>query len=59
MPFSNRYLCSSRLGIPLSWDSQVLVSIIGNVDGITLGIDVGTDLVYLYVSLNGYNDGKF
>ena len=32
--------------------------ILGNVDGITLGIDVGTEFISLDVSLYGSNDGK-
>ena len=32
---------------------RVLVTILGNLDGITLGIDVGTDLDSLYGSFYG------
>ena len=36
----------------------MLGTIIGNVDRITLGIDIGTKLVFLYGSFDGSNDGK-
>ena len=32
--------------------------ILGNVDGITIGLDVGTELCYLYGSFDGSNDFK-
>ena len=41
-----------------SFDVKVLGTIIGNVDRITLGIDVRTDLGSLYVSSYVYNDCK-
>ena len=37
---------------------KVLGNILVNVGGITLGIDVGTELGYFYVSLYGSNDGN-
>ena len=37
---------------------KVLGTILENVDGITLFIDVGTYLVYSYVSFDGSNYGK-
>ena len=46
---------SIKLG---STDSKVLGNILGNVDGITHRIDVGTDIWCLYVSADGYNDDK-
>ena len=36
----------------------MLVTIIGNLDRITLGIDVGTELGYLDGSFDSSNDGK-
>ena len=44
-----------KLGIS---DSEVLGTILLNVDEITLGHDVGTELVSLDGSFDGYNDGK-
>ena len=47
-------MLGSDEGIKMGFfDGEVLVNIIGNVDGITLGIDVRTDLV----SLDEYFDG--
>ena len=42
-----------------SADGKVLVTILGNVDRITLGLDVETELEYLEKSLDGSNNGKF
>ena len=36
----------------------MLGNILGDVDGITLGIYVGTELGSLYVSFDGFNNGK-
>ena len=36
----------------------MLDTILGNVDGITIGIDVATDLGSLHISLDGYDDCK-
>ena len=41
-----------------STDGKVLVTILGNVSGITLRIDAETVLGYLYGSFDGYNHGK-
>ena len=41
-----------------STDGKVFVTILEIVDGISLGIDVGTDLVYLNESFDGSNDDK-
>ena len=40
----------------VSTDSKVLGTILGNLDGITLRIDVGTELSSLDLSFDGYND---
>ena len=46
-------------GIKLrSTDGKVLANITGNVDGITLLLDVGTELSSLDGSFDGSNDGK-
>ena len=42
----------------VSTDGKVHVTIIGNVDVITLGLDVGTDMGSLDVSFDGSNDDK-
>ena len=42
----------------VSTDGKVLVTILGYVDGIKLGIGVGTYLVYLDGSFYGSNDAK-
>ena len=39
-------------------DAKLLETILGNVNGITLGIDVGAELDFLDGSLDGSNDGK-
>ena len=39
-------------------DSKVLGTLLENVDGITLRLDVGTELGYLYGPFDGSNDGK-
>ena len=39
-----------------STDSKVLGTILGNEDRITLGLDVGTYLVSLYGSFDGFNN---
>ena len=36
----------------------MIENILGNINGITLGLDVGTELGYLDVSVDGYNYGK-
>ena len=36
----------------------MLVTIHGNVDGITLRLDIGTELEFLDESFDGYNEGK-
>ena len=41
-----------------STDGKWFDSILGNLHGITLVVDVGTDLVYIYVSFDGSNDKK-
>ena len=52
-------LIGSDEGIKLGFsDGEVVGTILGNVDGITHGIDVRTDLSPLYVSFDGYNDVK-
>ena len=46
-------------GIKLgSTSGKVLVNILGNVYGITPGLDVGTNLGYLDGSFDVFNDGK-
>ena len=40
------------------YDGKVIGTILGDVDVITLGIDVGTELCYLYGSFDGSNYGK-
>ena len=40
------------------FDGEVIGTIIVNVDGITLGLDVGIELVSLDVSFDGCNDGN-
>ena len=40
------------------YDGKVLGAILVNLDGVTLGIDVRTDQIYLYGSFYGFNDGK-
>ena len=40
------------------YDYEVLGTILENVDGITVGIDVGTELGNLDVSFDGSNYGK-
>ena len=40
------------------YDSKVLGTILGNLDGIIIVIDVGTQLDSLDVSFDGSNDGK-
>ena len=37
---------------------RVIGTILGNVDRIILGIDIGTELVFLDGSLDGSNEGK-
>ena len=44
--------------MPLASVSLALDTIIGNLDLIKLWLDVGTELGYLYESLDGSNDGK-
>ena len=39
-------------------DGKVIGIVLWNVDGITLGIDVGTELNSFDVSFDGSNDGK-
>ena len=39
-------------------DGEVFGTILGNVDRITFGIDVGTELGYLDELLDGFNDSK-
>ena len=39
-------------------DSKLIGTIVGNIYKITLGIDVGTELVYLDGSFDGSNDGN-
>ena len=39
-------------------DGKVIDTLFENVYGITLSLDVGTDLGYLYRSFDGYNDSK-
>ena len=52
-------MIGSDEGIKLvSNDGKVLGTIPGNVDVITLRIDIGTDLGSLDVSFVGFNDGK-
>ena len=52
-------MLGSDEGIKLgSADGKVLGTILGNIYVITLGIDLGTDLVSLNGSLDGYNYGK-
>ena len=41
-----------------STDVKVLGFLLGDVDGITLGLDFGTERVFLYVTFYGCNDGK-
>ena len=41
------------------FDGKVLGTILRNVDGITLALDVGTNMGYLYESFDYSNDGKF
>ena len=36
----------------------MLVTILGNVYGITLRLDIGTELEFLDESFDGYNEGK-
>ena len=36
----------------------MLSNILGDVDGIKLGLDVGTELVFLDGSFDGYTDGN-
>ena len=59
MVYTNGKLLDSDEGIKLGlFGGKVLGTILVNADGITLRLDVGTDLVYLYVSFDGSNDGK-
>ena len=52
-------MLGSDEGIKMGFfDGEVLVNIIGNVDGITLGIDVRTDLVSLDEYFDGCNGGN-
>ena len=37
---------------------KVIITIPGDIDGITFGIDVGTGMVYLYGSFDDSNGGK-
>ena len=39
-------------------DGKVLGSILVNVDRITLGLDIGTELGFLYGSFDGFNKGR-
>ena len=41
-----------------SFDREVIGTLLGNIDGITLEIDFGTELDSLDGSFYGYNDGK-
>ena len=51
-------MLGSDKGIKLgSNDVKVIVTVLGNVYVITLGIDVGTELVYLDGSFDSFNDG--
>ena len=43
---------------PVFTDGKVIGTILGNVDGITLGIDVGTQPSSLDILFDYYNDGK-
>ena len=45
--------------ILVSTDGKVLGTILADIDEITLGIDFGTDLLYLDGSFDGSNDGNF
>ena len=52
-------MLGSNEGIKLwSTDGKVCWNILGNIDRITLGLDIGTDLRSLYVSFDGSNDGN-
>ena len=47
-------------GIKLGFaDGKVIFTILVNVDRITLGLDIGTKLGFLYGSLYCSNEGKF
>ena len=60
LEYTDGKLIGSDEGIKLvSADDKVLGIILGNVDGIILGIDDRTDLRSLDESFDGYNDGLF
>ena len=41
-----------------STDGKVIGTILVNVDGITLGLDIGTNLGSIYGSFDAFNNGK-
>ena len=57
--FTDGQVIGSDEGINLQlFSREVLGTLLGDVDGITLGIDVGTDLCSLDLSFDSFNDGK-
>ena len=57
--YTNGKVHVSDEGIKLiNFDGKVLGNKLGSVDGITLGLDVGTELSSLDGSFDVYNDGK-
>ena len=57
--YTNDKAIGSDEGINLiSTYGKLLITIIGNVDGITLDIDIGTELGFLHGSFDGSNDIK-
>ena len=59
MGYTYGKVLGSDKGIKLGYtDGKVLGNILGNVDGITLGIDVVTNMGYLDVSFDGSDDIK-
>ena len=52
-------MIGSDEGIKLeSTDVKVIGYVLVNLDGITIGLDVGPELGYLYGLFDGYNYGK-
>ena len=57
--YTDGKVLGSDEGIKLgSTDGKVFGIILGNVDRITLGIDIGTELGFLYRSFDDSNEGK-
>ena len=59
MVYTDGKVLGSDEGIKLEYtDVKVFGNILGNVDIITLGLDIGTELGFLNGSFDGYNEGN-